>query len=929
MKQLLIFSFILISINVLSQKKVIDPSVYNDWKSLSSSSISNDGKIITYEIKPHRGDGYLYIYHVESNKLDSIYRGTGAKISGDGTYVAFKINPGFDTLRTCELKKVDKKKWPKDSLGIYFTNNDSLVKYEKIKSFHLNEDDDWGVFVFDHNELKSNQKKKHICKKKQPKEIESDGNYVFVFHPEKGKKELKDISDFDTNEKSNIVVFTTHQKEKCDSMGISILNLADFTSFQIKPRHISIENIVLNESGTKLAYLVSNDTSEVKNYNLYLLDILSKSESILVDSTSQYLTSDEAVSTNYQPFFSKEGNRLFFGVASRLKEEPKDTLLDSEKVELDIWHYQDKRLQPQQLIEKKRDEKSTRLYVYHLKSGDIIRLSTDTLDVRAPEHELGDIIVGVSRERYMASDNWNSPWASDYYLININDGSTKLVEEEALFGIDLAPTGKRYVVFDNEDKHYYSIEYIDDLQYEEICLTCDAKNIVWTDDVNGMPMDASPYGVIGWSEDENKVFLQGKYDVWYYDYLNKELSSLTDGIGQENSIEMRPHFWSNDSVYFHASNTYIDGFDTKTKGTHLYDLSDHDHHYDIRETAYFDADITQLTGAKSRTQFLMRKMTFIDYPELYTYGNLINTVTKISTTNPQQSEYNWGTVELVKWKSYSGIELEGLLYKPENFDPNKKYPLMVYFYELYSDRFHQHYIPKPTASIIFATEYASAGYVVFMPDIRYTPGHPAKSAYDCIMSGTDHVLEILPNVDSTRMALQGQSWGGYQTAQLITMTNRYRAAMAGAPVSNMFSAYGGIRWGSGLNRQFQYERTQSRIGATIWDKPELYIENSPIFHIPNITTPLLIMHNDKDGAVPWYQGIEMFTAMKRLGKQAWLLNYNGDDHNLMQNANRMDLSIRMRQFFDHYLKDEPAPKWLIEGIPAVDKGVDLKYEIEE
>lgn len=928
MKQFLFITFLFISVIGFSQKKVIDPSVYNDWKSLSSSTISNDGLIITYEIKPHRGDGYLYIYHVESKKLDSIYRATDAKISGNGSYVAFKINPGYDTLRTCELKKIDKKKWPKDSLGIYFTHNDSIVKYEKIKSFHLNDEDDWGVFVFDHNELKSTKKKKHVCKKKQPKELESNGNYVLVFHPEKGKKELKDISDFDTNEKANIIAFVTHQKDKSDSMGISILNLSDFSSFDLSPRKSSIEKMVFNEAGSQLAYLVSNDTSKVKNYNLNMLNLHTRFESVIID-TIALDAGNLSVSTNYQPGFSKEGNRLYFGVAERLKEEPKDTLLESEKVELDLWHYQDKRLQPQQLIEKKRDEKATSLYVYHLNGGEIARLSNDTLETRAPEHEKGEFIVGVSRERYMASDNWNSPWASDYYLVNMKDGSAKLVEEGALFGINLSPTGNKYVLFNNEDQQYYSIENVNEDQFEETCLTCDANNITWTDDVNGMPMDAYPYGVIGWSEDENKVFLQGRYDIWYYNYQSKELSALTDGIGQENKIEMRPHFWSDDSVYFYAINTYIDGFDTKTKGTHLYDLSDHDDHYDIRETAYFDADIVQLTASKTRTQFLMRKMTFEEYPELFTYGNETNTYTKISTTNPQQSDYNWGTVELVKWKSYNGIELEGLLYRPEDFDPNKKYPLMVYFYELYSDRYHQHYIPKPTASIIYATEYASAGYVVFMPDIRYTPGHPAKSAYDCIMSGTDHVLEILPNVDSTRMALQGQSWGGYQTAQLITMTNRYRAAMAGAPVSNMFSAYGGIRWGSGLNRQFQYERTQSRIGATIWEKPELYIENSPIFHIPNITTPLLIMHNDKDGAVPWYQGIEMFTAMKRLGKAAWLLNYNGDDHNLMENANRMDLSIRMRQFFDHYLKDEPAPRWLVEGIPAVDKGIDLKYDIEE
>ena len=159
------------------------------------------------------------------------------------------------------------------------------------------------------------------------------------------------------------------------------------------------------------------------------------------------------------------------------------------------------------------------------------------------------------------------------------------------------------------------------------------------------------------------------------------------------------------------------------------------------------------------------------------------------------------------------------------------------------------------------------------------------------------------------------------------MTDRYAAAMAGAPVGNMFSAYGGIRWGSGYSRQFQYEHQQSRIGKTIWEAPELYVENSPIFHLPKVKTPLMIMHNDQDGAVPWYQGIELYTGLRRLQKPVWMLNYNGDDHNLMKNANRIDLSIRMRQFFDYYLLGAPAPRWLIEGIPAIEKGKEMRYEL--
>jgi dipeptidyl aminopeptidase/acylaminoacyl peptidase len=342
-----------------------------------------------------------------------------------------------------------------------------------------------------------------------------------------------------------------------------------------------------------------------------------------------------------------------------------------------------------------------------------------------------------------------------------------------------------------------------------------------------------------------------------------------------------------------------------------------------------EQNVSLVKRAKNGSTIVFRKMTAVDFPEVRITQSLFKDEMVISNTNPQQKEYNWTKVELVSWKNYEGVPLEGLLYVPENFDPSKKYPMLVYYYELHSDDLHTHYVPKPTASIIYPTEYASAGYVVFIPDIRYVPGRPAKSAFSSIMSGTDFLLKNYPFIDSTRMGLQGQSWGGYQTAQLITMTDRFHAAMAGAPVSNMFSAYGGIRWGSGLNRQFQYEKGQSRIGKTIWEAPDLYVENSPLFHLPKVTTPLLIMANDKDGAVPWYQGIELFTAMRRLGKPCWMLNYNGEEHNLMENANRMDLSIRMRQFFDHFLLGNPAPAWLEQGIPALMKGKTMGLDFAE
>jgi dipeptidyl aminopeptidase/acylaminoacyl peptidase len=277
------------------------------------------------------------------------------------------------------------------------------------------------------------------------------------------------------------------------------------------------------------------------------------------------------------------------------------------------------------------------------------------------------------------------------------------------------------------------------------------------------------------------------------------------------------------------------------------------------------------------------------------------------------------TSELVKWKSYTGKIAEGILYKPENFDPSIKYPMIVYFYERNNQTLHNYLPPAPARSRINIPYFVSRGYLVFVPDIWYKKGYPGQGAYDYIVSGTKAMIQK-GFVDSTKLGLQGQSWGGYQIAYLITKTNMFAAAWAGAPVVNMTSAYGGIRWGTGMNRQFQYEKTQSRIGATLWERPDLYIKNSPLFSLPKVTTPIVIMNNDADDAVPWYQGIEMFTAMKRLNKKIWLLVYNNELHNLSERRNKKDIQIRQQQFFDHYLKNAPMPKWMSEGVPAIMKG---------
>jgi dipeptidyl aminopeptidase/acylaminoacyl peptidase len=322
--------------------------------------------------------------------------------------------------------------------------------------------------------------------------------------------------------------------------------------------------------------------------------------------------------------------------------------------------------------------------------------------------------------------------------------------------------------------------------------------------------------------------------------------------------------------------------------------------------------------AEKAENYLFTKGSYVLSPDLYT-GTSLDNATQISHINPQQQEYNWGTASLFKWTAYDGKPAEGILYKPEDFDSTKKYPVLLYFYEKLSEGLYNYLPPAPTPSRLNISFFVSRGYLVLAPDISYETGYPGKGAYNYVVSGA-RALATNTWVDSLNMGIQGQSWGGYQVAYLITQTSLFKAAWTGAPVANMTSAYGGIRWETGMNRQFQYERSQSRIGATLWEKPELYIENSPLFQLPKVTTPLAIMSNDADGAVPWYQGIELFTGLRRLGKQVWLLNYNNEAHNLVQRQNKKDIQRREQQFFDHFLKNAPAPEWMESGVPATEKG---------
>ncbi|MBD3639026.1 MAG: S9 family peptidase [Crocinitomicaceae bacterium] len=929
--------FILGSSVILAQKKKIGPHMYDEWKKIESVQQTESGNWISYEVTPLEGDGTLIIQSSDGSKTQSVDRGTNAKLHYQGLFVVYLINPLHDSIRQLKLEKVKKEKFPKDTLAIYWTGSDSTSFYPKVKNFKIPSNGDWIAYLSTDDlrpKPKTKKKKRKRKKKKRKKHgfkrIETSGTTLTVLNPTtKTSVEIHRVTDYTFDRTGKYLAYVSSNKGKKDSLSVHVMDLSNEKVTTLITNQLDIKHLTFDYAGEQLAYLFSADTGKVKNYALSLWEEGMHNSRTVIDSTSRGMPDSWTVSGKFSIYFSRDGTKLFVGTNEIQCQEPKDTLLPQEKSKVDIWHYEDLRIQPEQLNQLKRDANKAYKAVYHIQPDKFIQLETENIEtVQTYNHNNASFGLGTNNDLFSIERTWQYPWRYSYYLFNINTGSKELIKDSITFSSGISPSGHFFIWYDPIDSSWMSKDL---LSKKEVKLT-DNFDACFAADNNGQPTVAYPEGSAGWTMHNGEEYfaVYDKFDIYFLNPNNPDRSfSFTQNMGQESNQRLRLWETERDSLYFTVNDVYIHYVDDSTKDEGFYAVNRDGDQYAFSHLYEGNYKVYYITKAEKSDQVLIRRMNFTTYPDLEITTTDFDNFSKISDVNPQQEEYNWATVEFVEWTAYDSTKLRGLLYKPENFDPNKSYPMIVYYYEMYQNNFHNYYSPKPTASIIYPTEYASNGYIVFIPDIRYEPGHPANSAYNCVVSGTEYLVNKYSWIDSTRLGLQGQSWGGYQTAQLITMTGKYRAAMAGAPVSNMFSAYGGIRWGSGLSRMFQYERTQSRIGYTIWEKPDLYIENSPIFHLPNVTTPLLIMHNDNDGAVPWYQGIELFMGLRRLNKPAWLLNYNDDHHNLSKLPNKRDLSVRMRQFFDHYLQGEPMPEWMKSGLPAVDKGKETGYELEK
>ncbi|MEX2610922.1 MAG: prolyl oligopeptidase family serine peptidase [Gemmatimonadota bacterium] len=925
-----------------AEKPPLTHDSYDIWNRITTSALSDDGQWLLYGQSSEEADPVVFVKSVRGATEHELARATGPSFTEDNRFVVFTIRPAKAVVDSLEAADTDDDDMPSDTLGILDLRSGQVVtRVPDLRSFRTPAEA--GGWVAYHLEAADGQEdeeeepdsaaagergERGERPEREPRaKRRTAGTELVLRNLDSGQeRRIGDVTSYTFTEDGGRLVYTrTNEAGDADGVYVMATGSGDITTLKAGKGHY--KQVTIAEDQRQVAFVSNADdfASELPLYTLYHWDGSAPTARAAVQPTGAGIPEGWAVADRASLRFSDNGERLFFGTAAAPEPEVEDSTPDDEKVELDVWNWKDPLLQPMQLVQAERERNRTYDAVLHIRDGRTVQLATqDMPDITLPNDGDGAVIIGRSSLPYRQAVSWDGTYY-DIYTVDPATGERELILEEFGSSASISP----------DERYLY---WWDELQLAWFARPLDggaARNITAAlphpvhNELHDAPSEPGSYGMGGWTQGDARVLIYDRYDVWEVDPSGSAAPrNITEGVGRANDIRFRVTRLDREEDFLDPdAPLLLSAFHMLTKQDGFYRDRIRG---DQRPARLIMEDVSfgNPSKADDADVLLITRSTFQDYPDLYITDPDFRAFERKSAANPQQAEYRWGSAETVEWNSVMGEPLQGILYKPEGFDPSQQYPMMVYFYERLSDGLHRHVTPSAGGSSINTAYYVSNGYLVFQPDIPYRIGYPGESAMNAVVPG---VLSLLDEgfVDRDRIGVQGHSWGGYQIAYMVTKTDLFAAAEAGAPVVNMISAYGGIRWSSGMSRMFQYEKTQSRLGGTLWETPMRFIENSPIFWADKVNTPVLMLHNDEDGAVPWYQGIEYFTALRRLSKPVWMLNYNGEDHGLRQAQNRKDWTIRMAQFFDHYLKGAPPPVWMEYGIPATEKGVNMGLELVE
>ncbi|MFQ6037432.1 MAG: prolyl oligopeptidase family serine peptidase, partial [Candidatus Aminicenantales bacterium] len=821
-----------------SGKKVLTFQDIMRFREIHDPVLSEDGMWLAYNAQPDRGDGEVLVHGLENGKTYAIERGLRPQMSRNALWVAAAVKP-----RAVDLEKKGKMK-PKQGMALLETSSGKLVKYESVQSFAFSEDSRW-IGILHHPEEKSppgKEKPEAVPEKDEEtekKKPEKKGALFVLRSLETGEEvQIPSVLSFAFDPSSLYLAYAVATPDGRGN-GVFCVELLEDSLPRIPVAARAsgtFAGLSWTKTGSTLAFLESfpeEGSEKAGSFSVGIWDgkRREKKEAVRPEDIPEGWMIPEKNPVSW----SRDGERLFVGLkpeaihqailASEKKKEDKDIteadLFDVEKIlenrEVDVWHSDDPFIKTHEKKMWPQAKDMTYLAVYHRKTDAFVPLADQDLP-RVVRNENPRAALGFSDVPYRKERTWYGR-LEDVFVVDLKTGARKKIVSRLEDRAALSPEG-RFVAYYRDGNWY-----LYDAEEETTRNLTGALPVPFYNEDHDYPGKPPSYGLGGWVEGDRSVLVYDKYDIWEFPTQGGRPVNLTGGEGREKKVTFRVLRTDPEKRFFRrGEKLFLKAYHNREKHSGFYAARVGKPGVErlLEERKKFRF----LAKAKDADVWMFTRESFEEFPDIWVAGRDFSHPRKVSNVNPQIQEFAWGKAELVEWHSMDGIPLQGVLIKPAGYEQGKRYPVIVYFYRFFSQRLYEfnQMVVNHRPNLPF---YASHGYAIFLPDIRFDVGHPGFAATKCLVPGVQKLIDI-GVADPKAIGLHGHSWSGYQTAFVITQTNIFAAAVAGAPVSNMTSAYSGIRWGSGLARQFQYEKGQSRIGGSLWEYPERYIENSPV-----------------------------------------------------------------------------------------------------
>ena len=880
---------ILVCFQLDAQKKDLTREDYDGWQNLGYYTISDDGNWISYTISPVEGNDTLFIISSDKETEYKLGLCSSPSFSDDSQWLAAR--KGYSKEETEKMREQKKKVQNK----VLLLNLEKGTKriFDDIQQFALSKDNKH-LIMSGYADEKT--KRYDLC----------------IYDLNSGvMKNIGNVTDHNLNKKGNRLAYII-DAEGMKGNGVELFNLDDYSIRIIDTDTTTYTGLAWEKEGNAFSFLKSfSDTGYIeKNHSLFaVLDIYNNLQIKTLKPADQDVIPDSMrVRETFKPRFSKDMGILYFGIydwhVKKKKEKGKDKK-DEKIPDVDIWHWQDDPIQPaQERIYERSDKDFVYLCSWNLDNDEVYRITSEELREYNITADGKNVIVSTDlpyRPAYRQEHY-------DHYVVNASNGDRKLIIENFTGLRNSSPDGKFIPYFREKNWWVYDIQ-----EDENRIISSAIGTVLWNTRDDGPREIKPPFGSGGWYQNDSYMLIYDEYDVWKVSPVTAEAEKLTEG--REDEIIFRTLRLDYENDYFeHNKDLYLSATGDKTKKSGFYRISSDGKTHKLIFDDYY---ISGLRKAKDEDRLVFRSESYSDSPDLFLTNSLFRKEEQLTNTNPQQSDYYWGKSELIEFTNKDGRELQGALFYPANYEKGKKYPMIVYIYEIRSITVHRYVSPSPK-SAYNTTNYTTDGFFVFQPDIVYKTNHPGESAVECVVPAVEKVIET-GMIDENEIALMGHSWGAYQTSFIITQTDLFAAAIAGAPLIDMISMYNEIYWNSGSPNQAIFETSQGRLREPWWDLMDEYMDNSPMFNAANITTPLLVTFGNQDGAVDWHQGIEMFTTMRRMHKPYIMLVYEGENHGLRKDENMLDYSLKVKQFIDHYVLGKTAAEWIKEGKTFMEK----------